>query len=589
MASILETFENNLVGAIPGFKNTLASIKQASKDANEINSANFNKNIGYSFRIVEISGNLVNAKDDVFILQLNPQEINQDEPFAIQIIPTQQGIITEHQGSVFKNLEISGTTGMTPGKGAGGVRPDGRYRFARGETGFDQFHKFRNYIRKYAEDKKNPENKNLQLVFENPKDGEYFIVEPLIFKMKRNKQSRFTYNYDIQFRVIGRLIEKITSDRTGWFANLISASKQAVEYINEAEGIILGSTELLTSISNDFANIVLEPLQALNSALQSFNGAVTTTVDIPRRTISRLRSNIKILKTNLAEAVNIDVSLYNSLIGRISTTQNIKENATFNDYQVLNALAKAERATNIVLSNNGFFGKSSLIEMGADLIDEYEGRIEFKDANAAITKKVRFGDTVQIIAMRELGDVTRFRELIILNQLKPPYINNVGGESILKPGDDILIPVTQAQDNNLVVISNQEYPITENLTFAEKKLGIDLALDKNFDLIDTNLNDFKLIASHDNATQAVRLKIGLEKGSLKFHPEIGNRIKIGEKIGKDAAFQIQQDLTNSILLDPRFDIAKFTVSINGGTISIDGFVKEKGFDLATPINLTIRV
>ena len=48
--------------------------------------------------------------------------------------------------------------------------------------------------------------------------------------------------------------------------------------------------------------------------------------------------------------------------------------------------------------------------------------------------EVRFDDDLRTIAYRELGDASRWTELVVLNGLVPPYISKEGGNRVLKPG-----------------------------------------------------------------------------------------------------------------------------------------------------------
>ena len=74
---------------------------------------------GYSFSVVKVQGNKILATNKdwgwrPFDLQINPQELSQDEIFAIQVTPTLRGVLVEHQGSTLKDITISGTTGLSP-------------------------------------------------------------------------------------------------------------------------------------------------------------------------------------------------------------------------------------------------------------------------------------------------------------------------------------------------------------------------------------------------------------------------------------------------------------------------------------------
>jgi hypothetical protein len=89
----------------------------------------------------------------------------------------------------------------------------------------------------------------------------------------------------------------------------------------------------------------------------------------------------------------------------------------------------------------------------------------------------------------------------------------------------ITIPTNKPID--LKIPKGRALPISERLDRQQKAMGIDFALTEGFDLALSNNNDLKLSAGVANALQAVKIKLGLEKGSLKQHPEVGLGLQVG--------------------------------------------------------------
>jgi len=121
---------------------------------------------GYAFQVyrVPLGSNTTKAvpsnendkgKWQEFRLQINPQELTQDEIFAIEVTPTFRGVVVEHHGQILKDITISGTTGKSPRAREGGVVPaTGRPVLASGHSGYEEFHELRSYIRAYVEAKR---------------------------------------------------------------------------------------------------------------------------------------------------------------------------------------------------------------------------------------------------------------------------------------------------------------------------------------------------------------------------------------------------------------------------------------------------
>jgi hypothetical protein len=135
------------------------------------------------------------------------------------------------------------------------------------------------------------------------------------------------------------------------------------------------------------------------------------------------------------------------------------------------------------------------------------------------------------------------------------------------------------------VIKNRQYNITKGMSQTEKDMGVDLEINADGDLKMSNLKDLKLVAGVNNAAQALRLKLEVEKGSLPYHPAIGTQLQIGEKT-KDA-FTIKTSVLNSILLDPRFASARVTVTVSGGIYILDIAVVLKNTDNEVPLQLAL--
>lgn len=53
--------------------------------------------------------------------------------------------------------------------------------------------------------------------------------------------------------------------------------------------------------------------------------------------------------------------------------------------------------------------------------------------------RIQNNDILERIAQREYGDASRWVDLVVINNLKPPYISPDGGDGVLKPGQNILV------------------------------------------------------------------------------------------------------------------------------------------------------
>ena len=134
----------------------------------------------------------------------------------------------------------------------------------------------------------------------------------------------------------------------------------------------------------------------------------------------------------------------------------------------------------------------------------------------------------------------------------------------------------------------------------EKRQKIDLALDKNGDLIISPTHDLGLSFGLDNAVQAIKLKLAVEEGELHRHPDYGllavagsanhniETLKsslvesISENISADSRFdRIERlDIEYFASNDPRFAATAFLISLS---------VRLAGSDAVVPITFTVNV
>jgi len=556
---------------------------------------------GYAFHVVRVLKDQINAAASKaegwqeFRLQINPQELQQDEIFAIEVTPTFRGVVVEHQGTILKNIRMSGTTGVSPMRVEGGAnKRTGKPVIANGHSGFEEFHELRSYIRAYAEAKRQDQKNatgELRLVWKNFKDSEYLFVEPQEFSLKRSASRATLYDYEIVLKGIGIAngVSKPEGDNYGFIGDIVDVVGRASELVYTARQVISGGISTIRRFEADVENTLLRPLSDINTALLAIKGGREQffgEFGITRRFLENFKSEIGRIENNFNDAIGRNMTEYNTAAGRTSTVVGVSRQSTHEELRILNAFNKAKRGVSIILSERGLFDKD--LSQNNEIINKtYNGQISLIDAQSTKSVTIDGEDTIQILATRELGDPDKFRDIVTLNNLKPPYIDEAGGSGVLKPGDSILIPQVSKTESTGVK-RNKEYNITKLLSEVEKQLGVDIRLDENNDLAVSNTGDLDLLAGMDNMSQAVLIKLHLEPGDLKRHLTIGTGLKIGEKVGTSRLNQIRDNIIGSLNSDLRVEeIPYISLTQEGGTTRIEMLIKLKGLKQPVPLPITV--
>lgn len=608
-SGLFNSIANNLTGAFNSLLNrnpdspstrypqNIANQIAISKVTNrpEYNQSHWRQSKGYVFDVVKA---YPNGKTEPapnwrpFRLQINPQELSQDEIFAIEVTPTFRGVLVEHHGTVLKDINISGTTGISPNAREGGKkRNSGDPVLASGHSGYQEFHELRSYFRAYVESKRldnREDGKELRMVFRNLKDQENLFVEPQKFSMKRSSSRPFLYDYQIALKGIG-VADAVADSQSGLdrFLNTLDGVLAATEYIEYGTQIIQGSIGLLRRTERDITSAILTPLQNVSAALRAIQGgreAFLGEFGITRRFVQNIKNELERIEDNFNDLLGRDTAAHNAMKNRTPTIQGQTRESTYTELQILNGISFAKRGVVKILAERRLFEESVIDE--TDFVrDIYAEQLNIPEISAAESATILGDDTIQTIAARELGDPDRFREIIVLNGLKPPYIDEAGGQGVLRPGERIILPSTGSSPS-MGVRRNIDYNVTRFLSEIEKNFGVDIRVTEDYDFAISNTRDLDLVAGIGNMSQAVLIRLYLEPGSLKRHPQIGTDLQIGEKAV--LIERLQSQIVNSLSSDLRVETIPFIgLEQEGGTILVNLLIKLRR--LNQPVDIPIRL
>lgn len=172
------------------------------------------------------------------------------------------------------------------------------------------------------------------------------------------------------------------------------------------------------------------------------------------------------------------------------------------------------------------------------------------------TAVVLIGDTVQRLALRELGDATRWVDIALLNELRSPFFVDdpaLAGDGVIAAGGTVLLPVEAA-----VPSGDQDDPFYSDVRLLRGELLVENG-------------DLSLVSGVANLVQALGNRVVVEKRELMFHPEYGCWVSTllgqvnGPTAGSIAAFYVK----SSLLEDDRVrSVDQITADVIGDQIKV---------------------
>lgn len=599
---------------------TLAFVKERARQR-VMDDENFLKRLLYFFemRVPHEVATVGGFLGFLFPLILPPESYSMSEPFTVEATPTQGGgLYVEENGIVQRTIRITGNTGFKPrslklrlGDAYPAILDSSQKSYSRELpeliltkiSGHRHFQYLQDSVfRTYGDLKRDPTTaKDTQLIFHNPKDQEHWLVVPKKFDLNRTSAKPLIYQYTIELLVVDKAeaTRADFSEDKGIFETLRDGLRTLKKAIDMVAGAVNDLTALLGDIKsfvNDIANILDSVAGILDSVTDFVNG-LTEFVQLP---YTFLESAIDMVESAQAIA-NAWEELEDAAAGSEDSTGKRFPRPTKQKLAILQDglelmgafPAVWEAPTETIMreirdeqeSRRGIsddrrqealdFGSPSSFtavnELGTRLTAgdavSADGEIttgsaikQYKNAREVIIEQ---GDTLVTLAARYLGDARQWQRIAILNNLKPPFVDDqasaplVSGVGVgstttgaatgadespfsrtLGIGSRVLVPTNLKSSLDLPVLPVLGVKSEES---AEKQfLGTDLLLEPTngpygsnrtlYDIpIDTELGsvDAKLISGVNNLKQVITIRLLTDKGTDTLYKTLGVQRIVG--------------------------------------------------------------
>lgn len=176
--------------------------------------------------------------------------------------------------------------------------------------------------------------------------------------------------------------------------------------------------------------------------------------------------------------------------------------------------------------------------------------------------RILHGDTLQTLALRELGDAGRWAELIYANDLQYPYIVPTAAQKttgVLTYGDYLRVPST---------LRHRSATLDHSDLF-----GVDVALTER-DFTVTN-GDLSVVDGLPNLRQAIRHRVDTDLQEILRHPDYGCGVRTILGAGNTPANRLLAAgfVKRALRNEPRVDtVSRVKVSSSGDAVVVDATV-----------------
>jgi hypothetical protein len=316
------------------------------------------------------------------------------------------------------------------------------------------------------------------MVWQNGKEGEYYVVEPMVFKTVRDASAPLTFTYELSYRTLGRLditsipptdsyIKKNSIDT--FFQRLSDVRRQlAADF-----ALVNNSVDRVVSLGQA---AITETLSPVNDVLKALTGVITSGT----RVFGIPRANLSVIATS---AIELAQTLDNA-----STTY---QTYGFTDQlvEISHACKDVVRQTNQVRAENQLFSSplSSTVSAKQQAYSSaltgapqtggsptYLGNAS--PTNGATVSVVMQNENIFGAATRLLGDSAKWKHDCPAEPVAPPYISPAGdGINVLRPGDQILYPQSCGGWRSTAIVQPTEQKYL-GISPLNDRLGRDLKL-----------------------------------------------------------------------------------------------------------------
>lgn len=488
-----------------------------------------------------------------------PERVSRERRALTTLIELPQAIYRESHGEGIQSVSLEGTTGQRLRLLAGTSAP---------LTGPEIFDLLEGLIENYW--KRLGTTPNVQVEFHDHDKNRHHYAEIMSFAAPKGSENKMHDRYQIELRLYAKIEQKLAEIMPDKLSVARSALESFTGFLASVSAIGKTLSKVASKVLENLNRYVIQPIKFIAQAVSDFITGVTDIVLVPFRMMTRITNAIADVLTTVGAVVGDTITTF------------------------ANTLRQLKRAIYRVSQFPDLF-KATVGGAANDLIDAFRDLTEESSPFGVVQQSlrrsnqnytgvrqatVRAGDTLQRIALRELGDASLWHNIAL--------VNGFDSNTDLVANAKILIPVTATTPTSAIAgdVGDAKFNIAERLYGRDLRV-IQTSRGKLSVVFEAN-NDLATVAGTVNLEQAIMLKTRIAQGTLLENKDYGLRPLIGKAQSPENDDLLIFGLRVAAESDPRIAQASVRVETTGNRTYYRYSLTPVGASQSSPVGAVVE-
>lgn len=400
-------------------------------------------------------------------------------------------------------------------------------------------------------------------------EDEHWFCEPMDFQTPRDTGNRVHYRYILVLRLLTK-IQRVFPPPATDPLTLFRQVRADLLYLADKVGGVAQVIETTTSdASGALQRNLLSPFRDLLGQVERSVAAGLDFVNLPARSVIRMMETCDTALESLGRLVSSPIiEAGRTLLSIRRTLQRLAARPGLLRETFQGAVSGLVRSLAVSPNSDDSETRRQALMGGENASRSAKARSLLASSAAAVRQvTVRAGDTLALIAARELGSAERWMEIAALNGMAEASV--ASDSSRFPVGSRLLIP----QDGGEGLAQDLGDPrATYDQAEAVRLYGRDFRLverDGRMDLAVGTNGDPGRVEGEDCVLQGIRVAIRTRQGTLLEDPTWGFRSSFAERATRETAEAMKFSAEETAKSDTRVAEAKATVEVEGNVSRVD--------------------